>query len=54
MFCKKDALKDFAKILRPDQDGGRWKQQHQHTTFKLSYFLGIIIERIQKQHIMTS
>ena len=39
-----------------DQDGrrGRWKQQHQHTTFKSSYFLGIIIERVQKQHIMTS
>ena len=37
-----------------DQDGGRWKQQNQHTTFKSSYFLGIIIERVQKQHIMTS
>ena len=37
-----------------DQDGGRRKQQHQHTTFKSSYILGIIIERVQKQHIMTS
>ena len=37
-----------------DQDGGCWKQQHQHTTFKSSYFLGIIIERVQKQHIMTT